>query len=128
MEQYKAKGGRGGRPSLQDELRRMHTVGVRLNSSELDALKRKADSLGLPLGQWLRKIALNRFVPRPLVPEINQEAYAELAHLDSNLNHLAKASHTGKTIVSLSLLHQANNKLHSLRLELLGVKNDSQND
>ncbi len=67
-------------------------------------------------------------MPRPLVPELNREAYAELAHLASDLNQLAKASHTGKVVVSLGLLHQANNKLHSLRLELLGVKNDSQYD
>ncbi|SHN71415.1 plasmid mobilization protein [Desulfovibrio litoralis] len=128
MKKYKTKGGRGGRPQLQNDLVRIHTVGIRLNSAELDSLKRKADSFGLPLGQWLRNIALKHFVPRPLVPEINRTVYAELANLASNLNQIAKASYSSSVAMPTHLICQTNNKLHLLRLELLGIKNDSKTD
>lgn len=128
MERHRRPKGRSGRPRApQDEVRK-RTIGVRVNAAELDALQRKADSLGLPLAQWLRKIALSRFVPRPLVPEVNREAYAELAKLAGNLNQLARAAHEGQAVVPFPLLKATHDALNALRLELLGANRDSQDD
>lgn len=128
MERCRHPRGRSGRPRApQDEVRK-HTIGVRVNAAELDALHRKADSLGLPLAQWLRKVALSRFVPRPLVPEVNREAYAELAKLAGNLNQLARAAHEGRAIVPFPLLKATHDALNALRLELLGAGRDRQDD
>ena len=128
MEKYRRSRGRSGRPRVPQGEVRKRTIGVRVNAAELDALQRKADSLGLPLAQWLRKVALSRFVPRPLVPEVNREAYAELAKLAGNLNQLARASHEGRASVPFPLLKATHDALNALRLELLEAKHDRQDD
>jgi hypothetical protein len=73
-------------------------------------------------------VALSRFVPRHLVPEVNREAYAELAKLAGNLNQLARAAHEGRAVVPFPLLKATHDALNALRLELLGVGRDRQND
>lgn len=118
--------GRGGRPRVDEAEARKRTIGVRVNGTEMDTLQRKADSVGLPLSQWLRLIALSRYVPRPLVPEINREAYAELAKLAANLNQLTRAAHEGRAVVPFPLLKATHDILKKLRLALLGVSDDSQ--
>jgi hypothetical protein len=105
MRRHRRPKGRSGRPPVSQGEVRKRTIGVRVNVAELDALQRKADSLGLPLAQWLRKIALSRFVPCPLVPEINREAYADLAKLAGNLNQLARATYEGRVVVPFPLLN-----------------------
>ena len=40
-----------------------------------------------------RYIALSRLVLRPLVSQVNQQAYSELARLAANLNQLSRAAH-----------------------------------
>lgn len=128
MERHRSPRGRSGRPPAPQGEVRKRTIGVRVNATELDALQRKADSLGLPLAQWLRKVALSRFVPRPLVPEVNREAYAELAKLAGNLNQLARAAHEGRAVVPFPLLKATHDALNALRLELLGASRDRQDD
>lgn len=118
--------GRGGRPRVDETEARKRTIGVRVNGTEMDTLQRKADSVGLPLSQWLRLVALSRYVPRPLVPEINREAYAELAKLAANLNQLTRAAHGGRAVVPFPLLKATHDILKKLRLALLGVSDDSQ--
>lgn len=117
---------RGGRPRVDETEARKRTIGVRVNGTEMDTLQRKADSVGLPLSQWLRLVALSRYVPRPLVPEINREAYAELAKLAANLNQLTQAAHEGRAVVPFPLLKATQDILKKLRLALLGVSDDSQ--
>lgn len=128
MQTHRASKGRGGRPKAAQGERRGRTIGVRVNAAEWDTLQRKADCVGLPLSQWLRQVALSCIIPRPLVPEINREAYAELAKLAGNLNQLARMAHAGKAIVPFPLLKATHDVLKRLRLSLLGVFNDSQGD
>lgn len=128
MQTHRPPKGRGGRPKTVQEEKRRRTIGVRVNAAELDALQRKADCVGLPLSQWLRQVALSRFVPRPLVPEINREAYAELAKLAGNLNQFARMAHEGRAVVPFPLLKATHDLLKRLRLSLLGASDDSQGD
>ena len=118
--------GRGGRPKAEEAEARKRTIGVRVNAAEIDALQRKADSVGLPLSQWLRMVALSRHVPRPLVPEVNREAYAELAKLAANLNQLTRAANEGRAVVPFPVLRATHDILKKLRLALIGVSDDSQ--
>ncbi len=132
MQAHRRKRGQSGRPKIQDDQLRLRTIGVRVNVLELDELQRKADSVGLPLSQWLRQIALGRAVIRPLVPEVNRQAYAELAKLAGNLNQLVKLLNEGRPLPSLVTLHhmlqQLDRRIDALRLELIGVPHDSQTD
>lgn len=120
--------GQIGRPKINEEKIRLRTIGVRVNFGEMDELQRRADCVGLPLSQWMRQIALGRFVPRPLVPAINRQTYAELGKLAVNLNQLVRAVNEGRSVASLSLLHQLQRNISALRLELMGIKHDRQID
>lgn len=126
MQPHKESKGRGGRPRVNGAEARKRTIGVRVNAAEMDALQCKADSVGLPLSQWLRLVALSRYVPRPLVPEVNREAYAELAKLAANLNQITRAAHEGRAVVPFPVLKATHDILKKLRLALLGVPDDSQ--
>ena len=126
MEAHRRQKGKGGRPRSDCGMARKRTIGIRVNAAELSALQRKADTLGLPLAQWLREIALRRFVPRPLVPEVNRVVYAELAKLAGNINQLARAANEGRIAVPVLLFEDIQTLLRQLRLELLGVNHDSQ--
>lgn len=117
----------GGRPKAVPEVLR-RTVGVRLNTAEWAEIQRKADALGIPPTAWMRLAALSRQLPRQRVPAVNREAYAELAKLAGNINQLARAAHEGRAVVPFPVLKATHDQLKRLRLELLGVADDRQND
>lgn len=123
MKTQKRKGSRE-RPKLASENVRQRTIGVRLNNAEFDAIRRKADSVGIPPTTWMRHAALSRMALPPLVPKINIEAYGELARLASNVNQLARAAHEGRVNVLPSQLAELLTAVQTLRLELLGATND----
>lgn len=123
----KRKTGVRGRPKIQSEAIR-RTVGVRLNAAEWDAVQRKADALGIRPTTLLRVAALSRVIPKPVVPAINRQLYAELARLAGNINQLTRAAHEGRVSIAPAMLQSVGALVRQLRLELLGVPHDSQGD
>lgn len=115
------------RPKLPAESLRTRTIGVRVNAVELAAVQTKAAQVGLPPAQWLRAAALSQAVLRPLVPEINRQAYAELARLAANLNQMARTAHAGQIVSASGLLEILQQQVRLLRKELLGIGHDSEN-
>ena len=128
MQAHNRKRGKGGRPRSDPGQLRAQSLGVCVNPAEMDAIRRKADSVGLSVSQWLRQVALSRYVPRPLVPELNRKAYAELAKLAGNLNQLARVASAaeGRVLVPMALLKEVYAVLQQMRLELLGAKSNRQ--
>ena len=117
--------GRGGRPKKAAEQLRGQTIGVRVSESEYVALRAKAEAMAMSPAQWLREAALSRQLPKPPVPAVNRESYAELARLASNLNQLTRLAHEGQFVmVAEQLLESMTQELSKLRLTLLGVKTD----
>lgn len=117
------KRGRGGRPKNEPGTVRDVTIGVRVSRSEFDALKLKAEAMGVTPAQWLREAALSRRLPAPPVPAINREEYADLARLSANLNQLTRAGNEGRNVViSDSLVESLRAEVNQLRLALLGMK------
>lgn len=86
------------RPKIDPSLLKTETIGVRVSSSEYDALRAKASVLGLEPATYLRTAALARRLPAPPVPAINIEEYGRLAHLASNLNQLTRLANTDSTV------------------------------
>ncbi len=127
MKTYKAKG-RNGRPRSLPEDVRQKTIGVRLNSKEWNEIQRKADSQGVPPTVWMRLAALSRMCPRPPVPAVNRQAYADLARLAANLNQLARAAHEGRILIAADMLAAVREQVRLLRLDLLGAGHDRQAD
>ena len=83
-----------GRKRLPSHLARKHPVTCRLTDAELEFVDqaRGADENGkaaVTRGEYIRLAALK--APPRVVPEVNREAWAELARVSSNLNQAMAA-------------------------------------
>jgi hypothetical protein len=77
-----------GRRRLPDEQRRAAaSLNVRFNQQEWETVERKAAAAGVTPTEWARLATLDRDPPpRRVVPELNEEAWRELARLTAALN------------------------------------------
>ena len=105
---------------------------LRLSLDERVELELRAKEAGLKLSEYLRSAGLNR-PHRPIVPEINRNTYVELGRIGNNLNQLTKACHTalqqGHSFnLDISLLQSLANQLEQLRLEVLAVDLETEDD
>lgn len=126
--QHPSRKGRGGRPRSDPSAVRASTIGVRVSADEYAALRDKAARMGMTPAQWLREAALSRALPPPPVPPVNREEYARLAKLAANLHQLLRLANRGHVVISDALLSDLINEVSRLRLSLIGVKNDSEDD
>lgn len=113
---------RGPRPLPAAQLRR-HTVSARLSAAELEELDRRREPVRMQRGQYLREAALNRLPP--VVPEINRDAWLDLARTAGNLNQLARRLHAGQGAPAGELertLAECRQLLVEVRDGLIGVR------
>ena len=110
---------RGPKPlALADK--RMHSVSVRLNSAELADLDSARALVRMQRGEYLR--SASRGVLPPTIPQINREAWANLARVAANLNQYQQAINAGTVHGHPPELIQALAELvQKLRDELLGI-------
>ena len=110
--------GKYGRPKLTDEERRSAlTLNVRLNAGEREIVERKSREAGVTPTEWARLAALEKSPPaRRVIPEINREAWLELARLAATLNTALGRFQTGDE-------GDLATAFESLRGELAGVRN-----
>lgn len=88
---------RGGRPPLENA--RTRQVMVRLTEDEYANLFTKAKERGI--AEYLRATGLNKKPNlRNIVPDINAEAWVELARVAGNLNQLARHANEGLVVSS----------------------------
>lgn len=102
-------------------------IGIRLTDQEHDYILEYAGRLHV--SEFVRAQALGRHprLPRQ-IPEVNREAWRDLARCLGNLNQMAAAIHrgqvpadpsTGKTL--LSRIDEVNAHVRDLRAELIGA-------
>lgn len=110
---------RGPKPlALADK--RVHSVSVRLNSAELADLDSARSLVRMQRGEYLR--SATRGVLPPTIPQINREAWANLARVAANLNQYQQAINAGTVHGHPPELIQALAELvQKLRDELLGI-------
>jgi hypothetical protein len=90
-----------GRPTLTKETRRRHQLAVRLRTSELEELKRRAEERSVSLAELLRSSALGKKLPSNRIPAVNLACVGELNHLGRNLNQALVLLHTGRAAPEL---------------------------
>lgn len=105
---------RGGGKSLPPEQLRTHCVSVRLSPAELEQLDARRGSM--QRGEWLRVAALD--VLPPVIPELNREAWIELARSAANLNQVAFRLNSGE----MPELDQVRAELIAFRAALLKAR------
>ncbi len=77
-----------GRPALGVAERRGHMIAVKVTLEERALLEARATAAGLNVGVYVRAMGLGRRVVG-VVPEVNREAWGELARTTANLNQIA---------------------------------------
>ena len=108
------------RRRLAAEEKREHCVSVRMNEAELARLD--AERGRFHRGEWLRR-TWSLTQPKPPVPEVNRQAWAELARLAGNLNQAMKAFHEGRLRgVDPAVLEELFAQVHGLRRALIGAE------
>lgn len=84
--QGKKKYNKGGRPKSQEP--RTKRIDVRCSYFEQLALQSKADEVGLPLSEYLRRCGLDKIIPPALTAE-ELEVYKELKRYATNFVQIA---------------------------------------
>lgn len=111
-----------GRRKLPDEQRRTAaSLNVRFNKHEWETVERKAADAGVSPTEWARLAALDRDPPpRRAVPELNEQAWRELARLAAALNGALWRFRPGAEDGLRELFLSVREELHSLRMTLKG--------
>jgi len=108
-------------PVREDEKRR-HCVSVRLNDAELAKLDSQRKAVKMRRGEYLRAASLHKLPPT--IPEVNREAWVELARTSANLNQIARRLNVGEEIH----LDEVRASINALRLSLIGVRYEEGSD
>lgn len=123
-----SRGGRGGRPQLDEAERRTGRINVPLNGEEKTLILEKAQAYNMTGALFLRELGLGHRMRRPL-PAVNVEAYRELGRMGINLNRAIALANEGKPIVlNPEFLGRLYELLQSTRRALLGVTDGDRED
>ena len=120
------KRGKGGRPRIAPDSVRIRTVGVCVNATELDTLRRHADGAGLSMSEWIRRVTLSRYRPHPVMPEVNRETYLQLTRIGGNLNQFVKLAHARNMGTAEPLLTETIQAVRQVQRQLCGGGDDSE--
>lgn len=115
----------GGRPTVPEAEQRK-PLSIRLSDSERKAAQAAATAAGMSLSAYMRELVNGKRV-QAVVPEVNRQAYADLARLAGNLNQLtARLNAGGDAGDELPrLLRDTAESVRRLRLELMGIGGDA---
>lgn len=100
-----------------------HTI--RVTSAEADELTEHARRACVSVSELLRRRALGQPLPPAAAPEINVQAYGQLARLAGNLNQAMRHANESGMLEKnqfLSLVSACLEQVQSLRADLIGVK------
>ena len=111
-----------GRPALPAERRRVCRLTLRLNPTEVVALRRLAAQACLPAAAYARRAALRRGAPPRAVPVAAIRIVGQLGRLANNLNQLTKLAHQGRTSPGLlPCLEAVRKEVQALRRQMIGL-------
>lgn len=123
-----SRGRRGGRPQLDDAMRRTNRINVPVNEEEKSLIRGKATAYRISGAFFLRQLGLGHRMRRPL-PAINIQAYRDLGRMAANLNQVVTLLNRGREVgITPEFAQQLFELLQSTRRALLGVeKSDREN-
>jgi hypothetical protein len=118
---------RRGPKKLPTDALRLHTVSARLNAAELAELDAARALVQMQRGEYLRHAAVG--VLPPTIPQINREAWADLARVCGNLNQYQHLINSGEAAGHDPLvIEQLGHQVQQLRFALLGVDPQKEGD
>ena len=95
---------------------------MRFSDTERAMVEAKAAAAGVKVSEWVRAAALGREAKAPVVvPEINREAWLELAGLAANFNRAMALINEGRELrISGQFAENLRDHLAEMRRDLLG--------
>ncbi len=124
---------RGGRPRKAAEDRRTERVALYLTPAERAELERRTAMTGWrDVGAYVRRAIMAQRPPRATVPQLNVQAWGELARTAANLNQLTRYLNEGgqldaATAARLGVeVERLGEDVRALRLGLMGFKDSEQ--
>jgi hypothetical protein len=81
------------RPKKSPALVRNNLLPVRLSDVELEMFRSRAEDLGIPIAELMRRNGLMRPIPKRL-SRVTIQTYRELTRVGTNINQLSKAINT----------------------------------
>ena len=116
--------GRGGRPAVADDMRRVHRVEVYLSVQEIEAIKNSAEAARLKTPAFMRSAALGlKIAPTPSLFDV--EKSRELTLVANNLARIIRAVAQGRVVVAdVAEIVQLRILVDAIAGRLLGVRND----
>jgi len=128
-----AKWRRGGRPRKAAEDRRTERIALYLTPAERAELERRTAMTGWrDVGTYVRRAIMAQRSPRATVPQLNVQAYGELARTAANLNQLTRHLNEGGALDGVTAarlgveLEHLGGEVRALRLGLLGIKGEEE--
>jgi hypothetical protein len=114
--------GRYGRPKLpESERREAGALHIRLNKEERRVVEEKASRAGVTPHEWARLAALERDPPKcQVIPEINREAWLEMARLMATLNSAVWRFQPGQEGALREAVEAVRGELAAVRNLLIG--------
>ena len=116
--------GKYGRPRLPDsERREAGALHIRLNQEERKIVEEKALQAGVTPHEWARLAALERDPPpRQIIPELNRQAWLEMAKLMATLNGAIWRFQPGMDGALKVVVESVRQELAAVRNLLIGGK------
>jgi len=100
---------------------RTETKKIRFSPDEWATVEAKAKDAGITPSAWVRQAALNQLPAK--IPELNLQAWSQLARLAANINQYQAAINSGQAGgYPPSVLSALSLQINALRLDLLGAK------
>jgi septal ring factor EnvC (AmiA/AmiB activator) len=106
------------RPKLSDEERKIKIISGRLTKIDSDEINKRRGKMK-PLA-WLIETALRE--SPTIIPELNQEAFAELGKIGKNINQIAKNFNQGNGDLAraMSEIEKVRKEIKECRAQLAG--------
>lgn len=115
--------GKRGPAPIAAEKRRTQRISVYLTADEASTLTQAAGGWR-QLPAYLRNAGMRRYRNTPTIPEVNVQAWRELARTTANLNQLAYQLNAGGDVT----LDEARAEVERLRAKLIGFQYDDEAD
>lgn len=100
-------------------------INLRISQEDKEKIKKRADSLGLTLSDFIRQSALYATVVQYKVLELNNLVY-EINKIGTNINQIAKICNQSQSVspVALQNLQNRHSELYSLMTNVLVTNED----
>ena len=84
-----------GRPKKELSSLKIIQINVRITADEYCRVSTNAETIGLSITQYIRRISTGKSLPKKKVSPLDRKLFVELSRMGNNLNQLTKVTNSG---------------------------------